>query len=233
MVPGRPRSRTVSRSRRRTSARPHAEPAAGRSPSASSPRPVCLAGVAHRLDDIGEHAADRLRGRRALDLLFYGASAAGEHSALWIALALLAALRGRRHSARRAVIGLVAESLLVNGVLKSFVGRRRPSPIRHADLPLRMPRTSSFPSGHASAAAFAVLTLGEDDPLQPLYLAAAGVVAASRIYVRLHHLSDVVGGLVVGTVLGRLFRRLYPLARPNAPHRDPSDRTGRGLVPEH
>lgn len=230
---GRTRSRTVSGSRRRASARPHPEPVAERSISAPSPRPVSLVGVAHRLDDIGEHAADRLRGRHAFDLLFYGASAAGEHSALWIALALLSALRGRRQSARRAVIGLVAESLLVNGVLKSFIGRRRPSPIRHADLPLRMPRTSSFPSGHASAAAFAVLVLGEDDPLQPLYLAAAAVVAASRLYVRLHHLSDVVGGLVVGTVLGRLFRRLYPLARPSAPHGDPPDRTGRELVDGH
>lgn len=196
------------------------------------PRAATLVALARRVDDLGEHATERLRGRRPFDLLFYGASAAGEHSALWIALALLAALRGRRRSARRAVIGLVVESLLVNGVLKSFFGRRRPSPIRHADLPLRTPRTSSFPSGHASAAAFAVLTLGEDDPLQPLYLLAALVVATSRLYVRLHHLSDVVGGLVVGTLLGRLFRRLYPLTRSTVPLPACSDRWGQGGDPE-
>ena len=39
------------------------------------------------------------------------------------------------------------------------------------------------------------------------------VVAWSRVYVRIHHASDVLGGIAVGMVLGRVGRSLFPLAR--------------------
>ena len=41
-----------------------------------------------------------------------------------------------------------------------------------------------------------------------LWFALAAVVAVSRAYVRVHHASDVVGGIAVGRVLGLLGRRL-------------------------
>ena len=69
---------------------------------------------------------------------------------------------------------------------------------------MRRPLTSSFPSGHASAAAFtAVLLTGWDGRRSaPLWWALAIVVATSRAYVRIHHASDVVAGMAVGAVLG-------------------------------
>ena len=38
----------------------------------------------------------------------------------------------------------------------------------------------------------------------------ATVVAASRVYVRLHHASDVIGGALLGIAFGRVARRLAP-----------------------
>jgi len=61
----------------------------------------------------------------------------------------------------------------------------------------------------ASAAFFAATVLGEGSPAWPLYYAAAAVVASSRVYVKIHHGSDVVAGAVTGMVLGRIARRAW------------------------
>ena len=44
----------------------------------------------------------------------------------------------------------------------------------------------------------------------PAYYLLATVVAASRVYVRLHHASDVIGGALLGIAFGRVARRLAP-----------------------
>lgn len=164
----------------------------------------------------------RLRGHRPVDVVMYAASAAADHSALWVALAL--AQHGRRRAAGdrsvrplvRAVAGISLESALVNGPIKLAFRRARPAVSGARPLHLRQPRTSSFPSGHASAAFCAAALLGEGDRLEPLYYLAAVVVASSRVHVRIHHGSDVVAGAVTGMALGALGRRLAPLA-PLAP----------------
>jgi undecaprenyl-diphosphatase len=40
-----------------------------------------------------------------------------------------------------------------------------------------------------------------------------GLVAVSRIHVRIHHASDVAGGLAVGLGLGAIARAVFPLYR--------------------
>ena len=74
-------------------------------------------------------------------------------------------------------------------------------------LPFRQPITSSFPSGHATAAFCAATLLAENERRAPVYYALATVVALSRIHTKIHHASDVVGGIVIGLVLGRVGRR--------------------------
>jgi len=159
----------------------------------------------------------KLRGNPTADRVFYTASALGDFGLIWVVLALLRALRGRPNDERAALRAIVAtgiESVLVNVGLKSIFRRRRPvAPLEHP-LPFRQPVTSSFPSGHATAAFCAASLLAEGDDLAPLYYAVATVVAASRIHVRIHHASDVVGGAVVGLVLGRIGQLLSPLPEP-------------------
>src|SRR4029453_1553646 len=90
------------------------------------------------------------------------------------------------------------ESLLVNVGIKTLVRRHRPLPELELPHHLRIPRTSSFPSGHASSAFVAAALLSDGSRAKPLYYALATVVAVSRIHVRIHHASDVVGGVVIG-----------------------------------
>jgi undecaprenyl-diphosphatase len=159
----------------------------------------------------------RLRHRRLADVVMYGASAVGDHGVVWLGLAGVQALRrqraGHEWSRRflRVAIGLGVESVVVNGPVKLMFRRTRPVHAGPRPLHLRQPRTSSFPSGHATAAFFGAALLRDDDPIWPLYYALAVVVAASRIHVRIHHASDVIGGVITGIALGEVVRKLVPL----------------------
>jgi undecaprenyl-diphosphatase len=185
-----------------------------------------------RFDDRVDTAFDRLRGNPVADRLFYGASELGDFSLVWFILGALRGLRSERdiRAAARVGVGLAVESALVNGVVKSFFRRRRPDDTNFIHrLPLRRPRTSSFPSGHATSAFSAAALLSEDDVLWPLYYAVAVVVATSRVYVKMHHASDILAGAALGALMGRAARRAFPLSP--APAVGPvseSDVPGRG-----
>ena len=166
-----------------------------------------------RFDATVDRAFDRLRGNPMADRVAYEASQLGEFSLVWqlagVARAAVDPSRARE-SVRLSVL-LGAESLLVNQGVKRLFRRRRP--VHHGDHPfeLRTPLTSSFPSGHASAGFFAATLLSRSQPvLAPAWYALAAVVAASRIHVRAHHASDVVGGAALGVALAVLAERLWP-----------------------
>ncbi len=158
-------------------------------------------------------AFDRIRGHPRIDHAYYLGSELGDYSLIWHLIGTARGLRSDRDAdaAIRLAAILLAESLLVNQGVKRLINRDRP--IHEAVRPrrLRTPRTSSFPSGHASAAFTAAGVLSEGDALWPLYYAIAVFVATSRIHVRIHHASDVVAGAVLGVVLARLARKLWPL----------------------
>lgn len=156
---------------------------------------------------------DHLRGRPTADRLFYAASALGDHGLIWFMLATLRGLRSGEHlpAAVRTAVGVAVESVVVNGPVKLLFRRSRPVHHGLRPLPLRTPRTSSFPSGHATSAFCAASLLSENDPFWPLYYAIALAVAWSRVHVKIHHASDVAAGIAIGAVMGHLGRRLSPL----------------------
>ena len=157
---------------------------------------------------------ERTRGPR-LDPLFYGASSAADHGLLWFAIgAARAARAGDPTIALRLAVALGVESALTNGPIKACFRRVRPDDDRpDGDLPYGMhrPITSSFPSGHAVSGFTAAMLLA-DSPFAPVWFALAGVVAASRVYVRLHHASDVIVGAAIGVAMGAIARKVIPLA---------------------
>ncbi len=163
-------------------------------------------------DEAAEQLFDRLRGNPVADRVFYTASELGNFSILWHALAWAGATskRGRRR-ALRVSVALAVESALVNGPIKSAFNRSRPLVDHDHPHRLRQPLTSSFPSGHASAAVVAAALLSESRRRRWPFWAAASVVAASRVHVRIHHASDVVVGALVGAVIVRLFKKIWPL----------------------
>ena len=179
-------------------------------------------------DDRVDKAFDRVRGNKFADRLFYSASTLADHGQLWLILGALRGLRSKDgwHAAVRLGIGLAAESIIVNLGVKSLFRRRRPVHEMPRPYFLRTPKTSSFPSGHATSAFTSAGLLSDRDPLWPAYYVMAFIVAWSRVHVRIHHASDVIAGIGVGILLGRIFRRLRPLPNPPetlVPHISPED----------
>jgi len=159
-----------------------------------------------RFDAAVDRAVAQVRSP-AMDGIVYSLSSSADHSLLWHSAGLLRALRhDDAEGAVRFSIALGAESALTNGLIKMLFRRGRP--VLFDDLEflhgLRRPLTSSFPSGHATAAFCAASLMGGG----PAWYALASAVAGTRVYVRLHHASDVVAGAALGLVLGRVMRPL-------------------------
>jgi undecaprenyl-diphosphatase len=72
---------------------------------------------------------------------------------------------------------------------------------------MRRPITSSFPSGHAATAFMCAAVLGKGRATAPAWFALAALVAGSRVYVRMHHGSDVLAGAALGLALAPAARR--------------------------
>ena len=151
-------------------------------------------------------ALERIRGNPVADTIFVSATKLGDWSLVWHVVNVGRGLTsaGRGDQVPILALALGAESLLVNQGLKRLFNRARPTAEGDPRYPVRRPQTSSFPSGHASAAAFTavLLTTWDGKRSAPLWWTLASTVALSRAYVRIHHASDVVAGMAVGTVLG-------------------------------
>ena len=165
-----------------------------------------------QFDEWFDHALDHIRGNAVADRVFYLASAAGDMSMLWhiVGATRAAANPERLGQAVRLSATLGAESLLVNQGVKRLFKRGRPVFEGTRPHRLRTPSTTSFPSGHASAAFCAAAILSGQDPRRAaIWYGLASTVALSRPYVHIHHASDMVGGAVIGYALGRVARALW------------------------
>jgi membrane-associated phospholipid phosphatase len=142
-----------------------------------------------------------------LDSAMARLSHAANYSRLSLASAAVLAATGGRRGRRAAADGLASVAVAAgvsNLAVKPLGHRRRPDrdarqvPVaRH----VRMPASTSFPSGH-SAAAFAFATgVGHTLPAAAIPLhALAALVAYSRVHTGVHFPADVVIGSLIGTV---------------------------------
>ena len=119
-------------------------------------------------------------------------------------------------------IAVILNILIVNVILKLSVNRVRPWVDYpdlgfhefHASIGVREPTDSSFPSGHTSslfAAAVALMFYYKEKGLPALVV--AFLVAFSRIYLCMHYPTDVLGGMVIGSVCGVAGYFLMKLAK--------------------
>ena len=179
--------------------------------------PGAISEAVDRFDARVDARIERLRGNAFFDRFFYTASAVGDHGKLWIALALLRFFTGvggtdvARFAAIRALGGELGQSILVNLGIKSLFRRARPVTQVPRPHHLRIPRTTSFPSGHSTASFCAAVLLADGTSWGPVLFVLAAIVSFSRAYVRIHHASDVVGGVVVGLLIGLLIVHFVPL----------------------
>jgi membrane-associated phospholipid phosphatase len=140
-----------------------------------------------------------------LDRTLVNITRAANYSRLWLiiaaALGLLAGRRGQR-AAGRGVIAIAIAAIVANGPAKLLTRRRRPFSRSRPAL-IRMPRSTSFPSGHTAAAfAFATAASAEMPILAPALVPIASAVAYSRVHTGVHFPSDVTAGVAIGVGSG-------------------------------
>jgi membrane-associated phospholipid phosphatase len=147
-----------------------------------------------------------------VDATLQRVSRAANYSRLWLSIAGVLSLLGRRNR-RGAVLGVAAiglTSAVVNAVVKPMLARRRPArePSRKGRT-VRMPASTSFPSGHAASAFAFASAVGAELPWlhAPLQVLAT-TVAYSRVHTGVHYPGDVLAGACVGTTLGTLTQRV-------------------------
>jgi undecaprenyl-diphosphatase len=171
------------------------------------------------VDRAGDAAFRRLRGRPAVDAVAAVVSNLSDYGLVWI---VLAAWKGRRPGPgrRRAVLELAGAGLssyAVNKAVKRLVGRGRPGDAgTEGRVPVRRPTSTSFPSGHTLAAFCTAVVTSDTPSWAGLSLGFAASVAASRVHLRAHHPSDVLGGAVIGTATGLTVRTLLRRGRREA-----------------
>jgi undecaprenyl-diphosphatase len=161
--------------------------------------------------DVALYAAIAQTPTPALDRSMARLSHAADYSRLSLVAATALAVTGGRRGRRAAVVGLasVGVTATVANLGMKPLGRR-PRPDRAVErVPVarhvRMPTSTSFPSGH-SATAFAFAT-GVGHVLAPAGIPLQGLaalVAYSRVHTGVHYPGDVVAGALVGTVLAQL-----------------------------
>ncbi len=121
----------------------------------------------------------------------------GARVTMGIGLALVAV--GEQLLGLAALFALTTSHLAVQ-VLKRAVARPRPCDANGRPLALiDLPDPFSFPSGHAAAATAIGGTIAIAHPLlAPVLVPLAALIAASRVTLRVHHVGDVIGGVLLG-----------------------------------
>ena len=143
-----------------------------------------------------------------LNPAFEAVTWAGTFGGIFVAIALLLALRRGRRSLAPLVLVLTAICAAdgIAWLLKRLIGRVRP-PLQLPDIHalVSLPTSGSFPSGH-STAAFAgatVLALAlRRGPVTAALFALAAAVAYSRLYLGVHFPLDALAGAALGVVVG-------------------------------
>ena len=141
-------------------------------------------------------------------------SLTANYGILWYVICLLPWAFGEPRPLARALYVAVPVTVVeaAGFLIKHLVARPRPpiaDPTQPQQIPL--PFSKSFPSSHASMAVVGTFTVGTLYPATfPALIAVTVVLSFSRVYLGVHYLGDVLGGLAFGLVVGALWILLVP-----------------------
>lgn len=147
------------------------------------------------------------------------ASSAGNMGIIWFAICMPFLIYAPwREIGVNIIFALGFTQLLCEVILKHIVRRERPVwKLPDQEQLIHRPKYYSFPSGHTSAS-FCVVAVSffrcQPIVVLPIFVCAV-LIATSRVYLRVHYLSDVLVGMVLGLLCGSasvsLFDRLVQM----------------------
>lgn len=146
------------------------------------------------------------------DRIFIFITHLGDYGFIWLAFAAILLLRRQRSPAIRIVINLALVYLFAGVLLKHLIQRPRPfqSYPLYFSIPISLPSSWSFPSGHSASSFCAAHTIqqlfGRRAGL-PAYILAV-LIAFSRLLLGVHYPSDVLTGMLIGILFSFILSRI-------------------------
>ena len=131
----------------------------------------------------------------------------GDAGIIWIILTVLLLIIPKTRKTGVIMAALLVDVLLCNVLIKNLVARTRPFDVNTAvQLLVAKPQDYSFPSGHtaASFASVTALYLAGEKKMWKAALVLAVLIALSRLYLYVHYPTDIIGGVVFGSLSGYL-----------------------------
>jgi membrane-associated phospholipid phosphatase len=184
-------------------------------PGSTDAVPSTLPGRLDRLDrELSRRAAIGWPHPRWFSLPLGAISLTANYGILWYGISLLPWAFGEPSPLTRALYVAAPVTVVeaVGYLIKHFVARPRPpvaDPSQPRQIPL--PLSKSFPSSHASMAVVGTFTVGTmySGALPALIVLTLGL-CFSRVYLGVHYLGDVLGGLTLGLAVGALWIFVVP-----------------------
>jgi len=135
----------------------------------------------------------------------------GSNSAIWLFVALVCLFyKETRKAGIRTFVTVGFAALIGEGILKPIFCRIRPCEyISKNHMLIKKPITYSFPSGHATSSFAGACTLAGyfNSYLIPLVFTAL-IISFSRLYLRVHYLSDILAGIILGISCSFIIKKL-------------------------
>lgn len=135
----------------------------------------------------------------------------GKATIIWVVLIIiLLCIRKTRQLGIMVGLSFLITLILGEGVLKNLIARERPFIAHHYDIIVKAPTSYSFPSG-STGLSFAVFGafLANKNKYCILIGLYAAMVAFSRVYLGVHYLSDIWGGIALGLLVSYNVTKLY------------------------
>ena len=157
--------------------------------------------ILDKIEDIFEHDV--------MDTVMKGITHLGDAGIIWIiiTLCLLISKQYRKLGILMA-IGLILGLIIGNGIVKNVVSRERPFELAdriNRAFPIKIPKPTdrSFPSGHTQASFISatILMMAKRKFGIPALILAI-LIAFSRLYLKVHFPTDVLGGMLMGIAIG-------------------------------
>ena len=139
-----------------------------------------------------------------LDFVMPYISYLGSGAFIWIVTALVfLCTKKYRAAGVTVIIALLLCGLIGNIILKPLIARPRPYEVHDIALLIPLLTDYSFPSGHTMSSFAASVVIFHKDKLFGSFAFLLGsLIAFSRLYLFVHYPTDILGGIVIGTIIG-------------------------------